>query len=196
MWSTGLCKHMFVTAHSENGFHAKVNRKNTLLSKRNMEAWPRFDKLHHNKPQKFWNNTKAEMFVVIHHTMCMMTKLIIPTVKHGGRGVMKCTRFAATGPCSHQDNDELHFISEYSWDKMWGHLVQQLKLDQKLVLQQVTDLKHTSKLTSAWQNKINVLWPWQDLNPTEMLLQDLKRAMHKKKMPLCDLDLKQCFKEE
>lgn len=55
--------------------------------------------------------------------------------------------------------------------------VQQLKLVQKWVMKQDSKTKHTSKSTSEWlKKKIKVLeWPREYLNPTEMLLKNLKR---------------------
>ncbi len=73
-----------------------------------------------------------------------------------------------------------------------------LKLKRTWVMQQDTDLKHTSKSTSEWlkKNKIKVLeWPSPDLNPIEMLWHDLKQSIHTRKHSNV-AELKQFCKEE
>ena len=70
-----------------------------------------FVKLHLNKPQDFWNNvlwtdqTKVELFghnaqqhVWRKPNTAYQHKHLIPTVKHGGGGLMMWACFAATGP--------------------------------------------------------------------------------------------------
>ncbi len=68
--------------------------------------------------------------------------------------------------------------------------VRDLKLKRTWVLQQDNDPKHTSKSTSEWlkKNKMKTLeWPSQspDLNPIEMLLHELKKAVHARKPIQC-----------
>jgi len=71
----------------------------------------RFVKLHQNKPQDFWNNvlwtdeTKVKMFgynaqqhVLRKPNTAYQHKHLIPTVKHGGGGLMIWACSAATGP--------------------------------------------------------------------------------------------------
>jgi len=76
------------------------DRRKPLLSKKNMAAQLRFAKLHLNTAQDFWNNlwsdqTKVEMFgpnaqqhVWRKPNTAYQHKHLIPTVKHGGGGVM------------------------------------------------------------------------------------------------------------
>ncbi|MGH0158770.1 UNVERIFIED_CONTAM: hypothetical protein FKN15_044380 [Acipenser sinensis] len=78
--------------------------------------------------------------------------------------------------------------------------VYELKLNQKWVMQQDNDPKHTSRSTKEWLQKMkfHVLeWPSQslDLNPIEMLWQDLKQAVHARK-PSNVTELKQFCKED
>ena len=78
--------------------------------------------------------------------------------------------------------------------------VRELKLKRSWVMQQDNDPKHTSKSTSEWlkNKKFKVLeWPSQspDLNPIEMLWQDLKQAVHARK-PTNVTELKQFCMEE
>ena len=77
--------------------------------------------------------------------------------------------------------------------------IRELKLKRSWVIQQDTDPKHTSKSASEWLNKkFKVLeWPSQspDLNPIEMLWQDLKQAVHARK-PKNVTELKQFCMEE
>uniref|UniRef100_A0AAY5JWH2 Tc1-like transposase DDE domain-containing protein n=1 Tax=Esox lucius TaxID=8010 RepID=A0AAY5JWH2_ESOLU len=74
------------------------------------------------------------------------------------------------------------------------------KLKMKFTFQHDNDPKHRSKSTKAWlhQKKINILvWPSQspDLNPTEHLWVDLKRAVHRR-CPRNLTDLESFCKEE
>ncbi len=75
-----------------------------------------------------------------------------------------------------------------------------LKVKRTWVMQQDNDPKYTSKSTSEWlkKNKIKVLeWPNQspDLNPIEMLRNDLKQSSHVRKLSNV-AELKQFCKEE
>ena len=86
-------------------------RRKPLLSKNNMAAQLRFVKLHLNKAQDFWNNvlwteqSKVEMFghnaqqhVWRKPNTAYQHKHLIPTVMHGGGGLMIWACFTATGP--------------------------------------------------------------------------------------------------
>ena len=86
-------------------------RRKPLLSKKNMAAQLRFAKLHLNKPQNFWDNvlsihqTKVEMFghnaqqhIWRKPNTAYQHKHLIPTVKHGGGGLMFWACSAATEP--------------------------------------------------------------------------------------------------
>ena len=91
-------------------------------------AWFSFVMFHLNKPQDFWNNvlwtdqTKVEMFgldaqqhVWRKPNTANQHKHLIPTVKHGGGGLMIWACSAATGP-GHLAVQNLH-------DKMYIVLV-------------------------------------------------------------------------
>uniref|UniRef100_A0AAY4D9A2 Transposase n=1 Tax=Denticeps clupeoides TaxID=299321 RepID=A0AAY4D9A2_9TELE len=127
-------------------------------------------------------------------------KNIIPTVKYGGGSVMVRSCFAASGP------ERLAVIDGTLNSTVYQKIlkenvrpsVRQLKLKQSWVLQQDNDPKHTSKSTSEWLKKNQILeWSSQspDLNPNEMLWHDLKKAVHARK-PSNKAELQQFCKDE
>jgi hypothetical protein len=110
--------------------------------------------------------------------------------------------FATSGP------GQLAIINGKMFSQVYQDILQenvrlsvcQLKLNKSLVTQQENDPKHKSKSTTEWlqQNKIRLLeCPSQspELNPIEMLWQDLKRAVHTRH-PNNIAELKQFSEEE
>ena len=199
----------------KNGIHGRVARRKPLLTKKNMNAHLKFAKKHLDDPQEFWNNvlwtdeSKVELFgrhgpryVWRKPNTAFHSKNLIPTVKHGGGSVMVWGCFAASGP------GRLAIIEGTMNSALYQRILQEnvrlsvreLKLKRSWVMQQDNDPKHTSKSTSEWlkNKKFKVLeWPSQspDLNPIEMLWQDLKRAVHARK-PTNVTELKQFCMEE
>ena len=104
---------------------------------------------------------------------------LIPTVKHGGGGLMIWTCFAATGP-GHRSHHELLCTPKYSREE-WEVTCLTAKARLKLGHQQDKDPKHSSKSTTECLKKkrIKVFRSSPDLSLIEMLWWDLKRAVHK-----------------
>uniref|UniRef100_A0AAR2L9T4 Tc1-like transposase DDE domain-containing protein n=1 Tax=Pygocentrus nattereri TaxID=42514 RepID=A0AAR2L9T4_PYGNA len=113
---------------------------------------------------------------------------LIPTVKHGGGGIIVWVCFAASGP-GRIDVINGKMNSQVYQDILQENLrpsVLQLKLNRRWVMQQDNNSKHRSKSTTEWlhQKKIRHLdrpSHGPDLNPIEMLWHDLKRAIHTKR---------------
>ncbi|XP_075444851.1 uncharacterized protein LOC142488342 isoform X3 [Ascaphus truei] len=192
-----------------------IARRKPLLSKKNIAARLKFAKEHIDDPQDFWNNvlwtdeSKVELFGLNEKRSAWRKpntvfeqKNLIPTVKHGDGSVMVWGCFAASGPgrLAIIDTTMNSALYQKILEENVGPSVCELKLNQKWVMQQENDPKHTSRSTKEWllKNKFCVLeWPSQspDLNPIEMLWQDLKRAVHARK-PSNVTELKQFCKEE
>ena len=182
---------------------------------KNIAAHLKFANVHMDVPQRYWQNilwtdeTTVEMFgrntqhyVWRKKSTAHQHQNLIPTVKFGEGSIMVWACFAASGP------GQLDIINGKMNSQVYSYILQenirlsvlQLKLNRSWVMQQDNDPKHRSKSTTQWlqQKKIPLLeWPSQspDLNPIEMLMHDLKRAVHTrhtKNIP----ELKQFCKEE
>jgi len=144
----------------------------------------RFAKLHLQKSQDFWNNvlwqsndiTKTE-FGHNAHTKYNISAQTPHTY---------CSHRTRT-PCNYWVHRELLRIPKYSRVRCEA-ICATAKVWRKLAHQQDNDPKHSSKSTTECltRKRIKVLqWSSQspDLNLTEMLWWDLKRAVHKR-MPM------------
>lgn len=137
-----------------------------------MTAGLRFVTLHLNKSQVFWKNNGLEYIKHIN------INFLIPTVKHGGGGVMISTCFVVKGPGQLVVTESTMNSSLYQ-SALALVYCQQLNLGRNWIIQQTNDLKHSSKSTTEWlkKNIVKVLhWLSQspDFNLIEMLRQDLK----------------------
>ncbi|KAK3527282.1 hypothetical protein QTP86_018605 [Hemibagrus guttatus] len=161
-------------------------------------------------PQQYPKNCRPHLprLRSVSHYVCRKSntafqkKNIIPTVKYGGGSVMVWGCFAASGP------GRLAVINGTMNSAVYQKILKEnvrpsvcdLKLKRTWVLQQDNDPKHTSKSTSEWlkKNKMKTLeWPTQspDLNPIEMLWDDLKKVVHARK-PSNVAELQQFCKDE
>ena len=202
-------------ALNKEGLHGRIARKKPLLSKKNVAARLQFAKQHVDKPQQFWDKilwtdeSKIELFghvkgryVWRKPNTAFNQKNLVPTVKHGGGSIMVWGCFAASGPGQLEVLEGTMDSAYYQGilDRNIKQSAKVLKLGRSWIMQQDNDPKHVSKSTKEWfkKKKIEVLeWPSQspDLNPIEMLWNDLKAAVHQRK-PSNLTDLKQFCKEE
>uniref|UniRef100_A0A8C2C0Y7 Tc1-like transposase DDE domain-containing protein n=1 Tax=Cyprinus carpio TaxID=7962 RepID=A0A8C2C0Y7_CYPCA len=175
-----------------------------LLSNKNIKARISFGRKYLDDPQNFWENTlwtdetKVDFFFFgrcVSHYVCRKSNTafqkknnILPTVKYGGGSVIVWGCFAASGPGRLAVVNGIMNSAVYQKNPE-GECppsVRDLKLKRTWVLLQDNDPKHPSKSASEWlkKNKMKTfLWPSQnpDLNPTEMLWHDLKKAVHARK---------------
>lgn len=201
---------------AQNGYHGCKPRRKPLLSKKNVSARLKYAQDHMDKPQAFWDNvlwtdeSKIELFSYNHQryvwrkkNTAFEHKNLVPTVKHGGGSIMVWGCFSSKGPgqLALIDGRMDSVMYQQILDENIKPSIQKLKLRRgSWVLQQDNDPKHCSKSTQQFmqKNKYRLLpWPSQspDLNPIEMLWQDLKKAVHLRK-PSNIQQLKQFCKEE
>ncbi|KAK3512401.1 hypothetical protein QTP70_008741 [Hemibagrus guttatus] len=126
----------------------------------------------------------------------------IPTVKHGGGGIMLwgCFSAAGTGRLVRMEGKMNAAMYRDILDEDLLQNVLDLRLGRRFILQQDNNPKHTAKITKEWlrDNSVNVLeWTSQgpDLNPIEHLWRDLKMAVQRRS-PSNLMELERSCREE
>lgn len=196
-----------------DGMHGCRPRKKPLLKKRHKMDRLTFAKQYSDKPDAFWDSvlwsdeTKINLFgydgpqkVWRKAGEEYQEKCLMPTVKHGGGGVLLWGCMTAKGV------GEIHFIngimdSQVYCDILKAKMLPTLRsLGRQGLFQQDNDPKHSSRMTKAFlkKEKVKVMeWPSMspDLNPIEHIWGVLKRKVSERK-PKNITELKEVIQEE
>ena len=181
-----------------------------LVYKKNRAARRRFAKLHLNKPQNFWTKSLGPKTLVskfksfprytqgyISHAVKTNTacqcKHFIPAFERGVGGAVMWT--ADTGPGCIAPTELTWECPRVERESICLTVKARLKLGREVRWSSPahthTDLQH-----NVWgRDKKKYQSPESDLNSTEVLWQDLKRAVHKQKPTNCK-ELKSDYKEK
>ncbi|KAI4875011.1 hypothetical protein NFI96_001075 [Prochilodus magdalenae] len=177
-------------------------RKVPLLKSAHVQAHLKFSHDHLDNPEESWEKVLWSDGLNSTHRVWRTKndeyhpKNTIPTVKHGGGGIMLWGCLSAHG------TGRLHCIKERRTGAMYCEIlgnnllpsVRALKMGRGWVFQHDNDPKHTARITKEWLRKkhIKVLeWPSQstELNPIEILWRELKLCVSQRQpRNLADLE--------
>jgi transposase len=197
------------------GLNGRVARKKPLLKQRHKVKRLQFAREHISKPESFWkkvlwsDETKVKLFESDGKTYVWRKpgeahseKNLVPTVKHGGGGVMVwgCMAAAGVGAVKFIDGIMDRFVYRDILKDSMLPSVKKLKLGRNFVFQHDNDPKHTSCLVKEFlaQKKVEALdWPAMspDLNPIEQIWTELKKLV-KRRNPSSVPDLRAIIEAE